>query len=122
MLYYYLATILGLTLLLVGSISAAQGLVHRAIPESSPDYYVETTKSGENGKDVSLSPSELAKAKAQARQEARQTGAGEALDGLIEAIVGAPVFLWHLTQVRKRERERISVLSETNPRDLTASG
>jgi len=54
MLYYYIATAVGLVTLLLGAVSSAKGLIHRVVPESSLDFYVETTKTDKQGNDISL--------------------------------------------------------------------
>ncbi len=105
--YYYLAALVGLAILLVGLIGGLQGLVQAAFPKTSEDvrYASEPTDYGPEGEEVTVSEPERMRRRAVAIDAARLAGLGQALDGLVAGTVGAPVFLWHLKQARRREPE-----------------
>jgi ABC-type cobalamin transport system permease subunit len=60
-----------------------------------------------------MAPADEAKAKADAIERARLGGYSDALYGAVTVAVGAPVFLWHLRQARRREPELLAAQSPT---------
>lgn len=104
--YYYLATIVGLVILLVGLIGGLNGLVQAAFPKASDELaYFDATEYDREGNPIEVTIKEKAEREAEAIERARLAGFAGALRGLVAAIVGAPVFIWHLRQARRREPE-----------------
>lgn len=120
--YYYLATVIGLVILLVGVIQGLRGLAKAAFPELSDEVRYAEPEHGFEGREMmapedriaperkkEISKAELVKLKAARKEEAirraRLGGFSEAVEGLIAAMVGAPVFFWHLRQARRKEPE-----------------
>lgn len=103
--YYYLATAVGLAITLVGLIQGLHGLVIAAIPQVSDEVrFISVERHfGPEGEKVRLTEEEKTEAREEAIERARLGGFAGALKGLITALVGAPVFFWHLRQARRRE-------------------
>jgi len=108
--YYYVATLIGLTILLVGLIGGLQGLVKAAIPQISDEVrFAEQERpvfrdDGRRDQEEE-SDEERARRKADAIERARIGGLAAGLNGLVAVVVGAPVFAWHLRQARRKEPE-----------------
>lgn len=108
--YYYLATLIGLTILLVGLIGGLQGLVKAAIPQISDEVrFAEQERpvfpdDGRRGQEEK-SDEERARRRADAIERARIGGLAAGLNGMVAVVVGAPVFAWHLRQARRKEPE-----------------
>ena len=104
--YYYLATAVGLILMLFGLVGGLRGLVTAALPEISSEvrYASSATYPKPDGTTV-LTPAEQEQARADAMHQARIGGYADALYGAVAVVVGAPVFWWHLRQARRREPE-----------------
>lgn len=100
--YYYLATVVGLTILLVGLISGAQSLVDAIWPEASDTVRYEY---GIYSPEENPSEREREESRENAIETARLGGYAGAVKGLIAALVGLPVFIWHLRQARRKEPE-----------------
>lgn len=103
--YYYLATVIGLSIMLVGLIGGLQGLVKAAIPQISDEVRFARADRpiDRNGRVVEISELDEERAKAEAVENARLSGFAAALEGLVTAVVGTPIFLWHLRQARRSE-------------------
>lgn len=115
--YYYLATVVGLVITLVGLIIGLQGLAHAVFPElsdevrfSHPPTVIHEPAEGVkravpaparkgNAEQAQLEASH----KKEAIRRARLGGFSDAIEGLIAAAVGMPVFIWHLRQARRRD-------------------
>jgi hypothetical protein len=106
MVYYYLATAIGLVILLIGLIGGLRGLVTAALPELSSDVrYASSYVMKPDG--TTLSPADEEKARADAIDRARLGGYADALYGAVAVVVSLPVFVWHLRQARRREPELV---------------
>jgi hypothetical protein len=107
--YYYLATLVGLVILLVGVIGGLQSLVDVVFPQLSSEvrFAEPTLERGPDSPGVAREPTdeERESARADSLERARLGGYAGGLRGLIAALVGAPVFLWHLRQARRKEPE-----------------
>ena len=103
--YYYLATVIGLTIMLVGLIGGLQGLVKAAIPQISDEArYAQVERPlVRSGRQIDFDEEAEERARANAIENARLSGFAAALEGLVTAAVGAPIFLWHLRQARRSE-------------------
>lgn len=110
--YYYLATVIGLSITLVGLIGGLNGLVTAFVPEASDRYAFSTPRFDKNGEPVEETASEKAEREADAKEQARLSGIASGIRGLVAAIVGLPVFLWHLRQARRREPEWLGLPSQ----------
>jgi hypothetical protein len=106
MVYYYLATAIGLVVLLVGLIGGLRGLVTAAIPDISSEVRYSTHVVKPDG--TQASPDDEAKLRADAIERARIGGYADALYGAVAVVVGLPVFVWHLRQARRREPELLA--------------
>lgn len=108
LIYYYLATVVGLAILLVGLIGGLRGVVQAAFPKTSDEFRFSGFAVREvtpEGRPVKLRERETLRAEEDALDRARQAGIADAFDGLIAALVAGPVFFWHLRQARRREPE-----------------
>lgn len=105
--YYYLATIVGLTITLVGVIGGLHGLVQAVLPEAGDEvrFSVVEPRFAPDGREIEFSDVQQEKIRADAIERARIGGYFNALQGLVTAVVGVPVFLWHLRQARRKEPE-----------------
>ena len=111
--YYYVATAIGLILMLFGLVGGLRGLVTAALPEISSDVRYATVAPQPIGKDGSTAtPQEQQQAHDDAVHRARVGGYADALYGAVAVVVGAPVFLWHLRQARRREPELLAPPTE----------
>ncbi len=115
--YYYLATIVGLSFLLAGLIGGLNGLVTAMFPRTADEYIYSEPPFNDSGDPVEESAAEKEQREAEAFDQARNGGFAAGLRGLITAIVGAPVFFWHLRQARRREPEW---LGASPPKDAAA--
>ena len=116
--YYYLATVIGLSIVLVGLIGGLNGLVTAFVPEASDRFAFSSPRFDKNGEPVEESASEKAEREADAKEQARLSGIASGIRGLVAVIVGLPVFLWHLRQARRREPEWLGLPSPpTTPTD-----
>jgi hypothetical protein len=109
MVYYYLATAIGLVVLLFGLIGGLRGLVTAAIPEVSSDVRYSSYVIKPDG--TQASPAEEDKLHADAIERARIGGYADALYGAVTVVVALPVFAWHLRQARRREPELLAAQS-----------
>jgi hypothetical protein len=109
MVYYYLATAIGLIVVLIGLIGGLRGLVNAALPQLSSE--VRYTIYSPVSPDVKqgLSASDQEQARADAMERARTSGYADALYGAVAVLVGAPIFVWHLRQARRREPELLGL-------------
>jgi hypothetical protein len=110
LIYYYLATVVGLAILLVGLIGGLRGVVQAAFPKTADEYRyssfaVRPPEVSPEGRPVKISERAQLDAEEAAFDRARQAGIADAFDGLIAAVVAGPVFFWHLRQARRREPE-----------------
>lgn len=103
--YYYLATVVGLAILLVGAIGGLQGLVKAAFPSTAPEVIYSEPRHDKEGNPLEESRAEKARRERDARELARLVGFADAVRGGVTGIVGAPVFFWHLRQARRKEPE-----------------
>lgn len=126
LLYYYLAAMVGLVITLVGIIGGLQALVGAAFPQLSDEvrFSHQELRSPESapplkrGRDRDApTEGELAAIRDEAEERARLNGFAGGLRGLIAALVGAPVFLWHIRQARRKEPEWFGPGNEEPPRD-----
>jgi hypothetical protein len=90
--YYYLAALVGLFVIVSGAVNIAQGLTTAIFPEDEPTFNADLGGSG-----VDLFSS--------GQFETRDTEAGlrDAVGGILTVAVGVPVFWWHLNEARRRE-------------------
>lgn len=108
--YYYLATVVGLTLLLVGLIGGLNGLVTAAFPSTSDEYiYSDVVNVDRQEKPIKESKAREEARAAEVQERARLRGFANAIRGGITALVAAPVFFWHLRQARRKEPEWLGV-------------
>lgn len=105
--YYYLATLVGLTLLLTGLIGGLGGLVTAALPSASDPFLYEVPPPPPpfEGGPIEESPEDTAEREADALDRARRSGFAGAIRGGATAAVAFPVFFWHLRQARRKEPE-----------------
>lgn len=106
--YYYLAALIGLVMMVIGSVKGLNGMVRFALPETSSEVRFATEPyryAGPDGKPEKLSPAEEERLEDEAKEDARNIALGDLLTGLVTAGVGAPVMAWHLRQARRREPE-----------------
>ncbi|MBW3589793.1 MAG: hypothetical protein KY429_10275 [Actinobacteria bacterium] len=107
--YYYVATLIGLTILLIGLIGGLQGLVKAAIPQISDEVrFAERERAvfpDDARRDPKESDEEHDRRRADAIERARIGGLAAGLNGMVAVVVGAPVFAWHLRQARRKEPE-----------------
>ena len=113
MVYYYLATAIGLVVLLFGLIGGLRGLVTAALPEISSDVRYSTYIMKPDG--TQASQAEEDKLRADAIERARIGGYADALYGAVAVVVGLPVFVWHLRQARRREPELLAAQANATP-------
>jgi hypothetical protein len=113
--YYYLAAIVGLVILLVGLIGGLRGLVTAAVPGISNEvrYPAYAPAFDKTGNPITPTPDEEARARADAEERARIGGLADALYGAVAVVVATPVFLWHLRQARRREPELLGLTRTT---------
>jgi ABC-type cobalamin transport system permease subunit len=101
--YYYLATAVGLAIMLAGVIGTLQGLVTAALPRiSSEARFADVEAPKPDG--VQLTEAERSERRREAIERARLGGWDQALRGAVTTVVGAPVFVWHLRQARRKDR------------------
>ena len=106
MVYYYLATAIGLAILLFGLVGGLRGLVTAALPQlSSEARYATYQPAAPDGSPAKLTEQESAQARKNTLEQARIGGFSDALSGAVGVVVGLPVFVWHLRQARRREPE-----------------
>jgi ABC-type cobalamin transport system permease subunit len=117
MVYYYLATAIGLVVLLFGLIGGLRGLVTAAIPEISSEVRYSSYIMKPDG--TQASPAEEDKLRADAIERARIGGYADALYGAVAVVVGLPVFVWHLRQARRREPELLAAQAPANATPTT---
>lgn len=99
--YYYLATAVDLGILLVGVISSLHGLVTAALPQlSSEARFSEFEVTKPDG--TQPTEAERSERKAEALDRARLGGWDRVVRGAVTTVVGAPVFVWHLRQARRK--------------------
>lgn len=102
--YYYIATTIGLAVLIGGLIGGLHGLVTTALPQFSDEVrYNSYVATAPDGSKTEVTPQDEEQARADARERARIGGLADALYGGVAVIVGGPVFFWHLRQARRRE-------------------
>lgn len=101
--YYYLATTVGLVLVLVGVIMGLHGAVQAALPRTGGDFSYSEPPYDAQGNPVKESKAQKAEREADALKTSRASGVATGIDGGITALVGAPVFFWHLRQARRKE-------------------
>jgi hypothetical protein len=108
--YYYVATAIGLIVMLVGLVGGLRGLVTAALPEISSEVRFAATAPvpGKPDGSTTLTPQEQQQVHDDAVHRARIGGYADALYGAVAVVVGAPVFWWHLRQARRREPELTS--------------
>lgn len=109
--YYYLATVVGLALLLTGVIGGLHGLVTAAFPSTADEFIYFEPPFDAKGNPIQETESEEAEREAEGLERARRSGFAGAINGGITALVGAPVFLWHLIQARRKEPEWLGLRS-----------
>jgi hypothetical protein len=106
--YYYVATAIGLIVVLIGLIGGLRGLVTAALPQLSSEVrYAASPVYGKPDGSV-VTPQDKEQAKADAMAQARIGGYADALYGAVAVVVGGPVFWWHLRQARRREPELLA--------------
>jgi hypothetical protein len=113
MVYYYLATAIGLVVLLFGLIGGLRGLVTAAVPQISSDVRYASYPVKPDG--TPAAPTDEAKARADAIDRARIGGYADALYGAVAVVVAMPVFVWHLRQARRREPDLLAAVPADPP-------
>jgi len=113
MVYYYLATAIGLVVLLFGLIGGLRGLVTAAVPQLSNEVRYSTYVIKPDG--TPAEPGQEAELRKDALDRARIGGYADALYGAVTVAVGLPVFVWHLRQARRREPELLAAQSNATP-------
>jgi hypothetical protein len=106
--YYYVATAIGLSIMLFGLIGGLRGLVTAALPQLSGEVRYASSASYPKPDGTVATPQDKEQAKADAMDQARLGGYADALYGAVAVAVGAPVFWWHLRQARRREPELLA--------------
>jgi hypothetical protein len=106
MVYYYLATAIGLVVLLIGLIGGLRGLVTAAVPELSNEVRYSTYVVKPDG--TPADPGQEAELREDALERARIGGYADALYGAVAVVVALPVFGWHLRQARRREPDLLA--------------
>lgn len=111
--YYYLATVIGLGILLFGVVGALRGAVDAALPQLSSEarYLAYETRAPDGAKEE-LTEQEREALRAEALERARLGGIAEILYGAVGIAVGLPVFVWHLRQARRREPELLGAAQQ----------
>ena len=91
--------------MLVGLIGGLHGLVKAAIPQISDEVRFAQVERpiDRNGRQIDFDEEDERRAKDKAIENARLSGFAAALEGLVTAVVGTPIFLWHLRQARRTE-------------------
>lgn len=99
-LYYYVAALVGLILVVFGSIMFAMGLKQAAFPDLGFQSYAcsdyDLDEVGER-----CTPSQKEEQQDQELDNRREDGVSQAIDGLLVAGIGAPILYWHLRQTRR---------------------
>ena len=116
--YYYVAALIGLVMLLFGVVGGLRAAVQVALPQTADEvrysYYEPPLEDGGKGE---LTPAQEERRREEARQRAienaRTSGLADLLNGVILAGVGAPVLLWHLRHARREERMQTEVTEAT---------
>ncbi len=104
--YYYLAATVGLAITLVGIVGMLNGAVVAVLPKLSSEVrYLETAppRDPSGAPADNLSAAERERIRDDSIERARLGGIERTVRGGVTALVGAPVFVWHLTQARRRE-------------------
>jgi hypothetical protein len=100
--------LIGLGLVVAGVVVTFHGLVQAALPTAVPEYRfrsdVQVRPYEEGAKPKPPTPAEIRTAKREARSALRTEGLYGALNGIVFAGVGSPVFWWHIRRARERER------------------
>ena len=108
--YYYTASLVGLSLVLFGAVGVMRGLLQAAVPTAAPEFrysqeiYPERLEPPSTSPQPTLSPTERRRQVAVDR--IRAEGLFRAVEGLSLAVVGAPVFVWHIRRARRREADQ----------------
>lgn len=102
--YYYAAALIGLAMVLVGTVGGLKSLVRVALPQTADEvrYIDEPYRFTPDG-EKRLTKAEIDDLEEEAEDDARTRGLADFASGLITAGVGAPVMAWHLRQARRRE-------------------
>ncbi|HYZ93883.1 MAG TPA: hypothetical protein VFA34_16035 [Actinomycetota bacterium] len=106
LIYYYLATVIGLVITLTGVIGGVSGLVTAAFPRTGDEYIYSEPPYDDKGNPIKETPVEREERESEDLEISRQSGFAGGIRGGITAGVGAPVFVWHLRQARRKEPER----------------
>ena len=102
--YYYAAALIGLVMVLVGTVGGLKSLVRVALPQTADEvrYIDEPYRFTPDG-EPRPNAAELDRLEDEAKDDARTRGLADFASGLITAGVGAPVMAWHLRQARRKE-------------------
>lgn len=109
--YYYAASLIGLGLVIGGLVGVFRGMLQTALPRATPEFRFRADEPlfreppfREGGPSPATpSPAEIDRAEREAVDELRTEGLYSAAQGASFAIVGGPVFLWHIRRARERE-------------------
>jgi hypothetical protein len=105
--YYYVASLIGLGLLIAGVIGIFNGAIQVAAPASAPEYRYrvpEVPKLEESpGATAPAQPQNRRQLERDAATAVRREGVYRAARGLVLAVVGTPVFAWHIRRARRLE-------------------
>lgn len=101
--YYYLATVVGLVITLTGVIGGVSGLVTAAFPRTGDEYIYSEPPYDDRGNPLKETAAEAKEREAEDLETSRQSGFAGGIRGGVAAAVGAPVFIWHLRQARRKE-------------------
>jgi len=103
-LYFYLAALIGLGLLIGGTTTALFGLKNVLVPELSVSSYAYDPGPGGDAR--------RADARRAAVDDRRREGADQLVNGAILAGVGLPTLLWHLRRARGQSSPESSSSSQ----------
>lgn len=107
--YYYIASLIGLAMIIAGTVGMLQSGLDALFPRASSDYQWRSVPEPifVDGRDTPATPSPAEKRARQqeAVDQIRAESTRDAVGSGIIAAVGAPVFLWHIRRARAREEE-----------------
>lgn len=108
--YYYVASLVGLGLLVAGLVTTSTGLLKAALPRSAPEFaYAKEEQffrvEPKSGKPAETpTPAERRENERNAESRITREGVFSAAQGGFLVIIGAPIFVWHIRRARERER------------------
>lgn len=102
LLYFYVAALVGLGLVITGTTIALFGAKTVALPELGlSSYTFESSLPRDDRGTVAASETERQAARDNAIRERRSEGANDLINGTILLVVGLPIMIWHLRRGRR---------------------